>query len=391
MWRIRLRRRWIWPYRGQIRRGVPLLAGGGVGGGDRDRWWEGRRIRPLWRRIQSPWMAAAGGRRWPTPRRFVAEGSGDGDRRSREGGDSSRRRRVGGGSSWSAGPATACMARRARDPVVLEAGWEMVAGHGGCAGGGVGAGGGAEWWRRWSLVVMAAAEPKLRWAANAARQLGVCLPPGKMRSPPPDLGREHHASVDVLVPHRFGRRVHCGGWVNSTVRRVAWRRRSGLVVRGDTDNGFVAEPAVTLSGGATVLSTFTFLDICPLATATLSAKVGHVGQASVGERASILLSHPLPIQPNCVDGAGVCRGSSFPMAIDWRRGAGAVAVRRRFSLVVAAERVGVQFLGETNFGRKLCLRAGNNDACDSGTFGVVPFSKVSSRRPSVSLVQWVLL
>uniref|UniRef100_A0A0D3GIH7 Uncharacterized protein n=1 Tax=Oryza barthii TaxID=65489 RepID=A0A0D3GIH7_9ORYZ len=111
------------------------------------------------------------------------------------------------------------------------------------------------------------------------------------------------------------------------------------------------------------------------------------------------------------------------MAIDWQRGAGAVAVRRRFSLVVAAERVGVQFLGETNFGRKLCLRAGNNDACgavfsswgvaaflgspnyflhvktlswpsgtgDSGTFGVIPFLKVSSRRPSVSLVQWVLL
>uniref|UniRef100_A0A0E0HE54 Uncharacterized protein n=1 Tax=Oryza nivara TaxID=4536 RepID=A0A0E0HE54_ORYNI len=112
------------------------------------------------------------------------------------------------------------MAWRARDPVVLEAGWEMVARHGGGAGSGVGAGGGAEWWRRWSLVVMAAAEPKLRWAANAAR-LGVWLPPGKIRSPPPDLGREHRASVDVLVPRRFGRRVHCGGGVNSTVRRVA--------------------------------------------------------------------------------------------------------------------------------------------------------------------------
>ncbi|EEC69960.1 hypothetical protein OsI_00419 [Oryza sativa Indica Group] len=108
-------------------------------------------------KIQSPRMAAAGGRRWPMPRRFAAKGSGDGDRRrsedgngdrrSREGGNSSRRRRVGGGSGWSAGLATACMARRARDPVMLEAGWEMVAGHGGSAGGGVGAGGGAEWWR----------------------------------------------------------------------------------------------------------------------------------------------------------------------------------------------------------------------------------------------------
>lgn len=226
---------------------------------------------------------------------------------------------------------------------------------------------------------MAAAEPKLRWAANAARQLGVWLPPGKIRSPPPDLGREHRASVDVLVPRHFGRRVHCGGGVNSTVRRVAWRRCNGLVVRGDMDNGFVAEPAVTLSGGAAVLSTCTFLDICPLATATLSAKVGHVVRASVGERASILLSHPLPIQPNCVDGAGVCRGSSFPMAIDWRRGAGAVAMRRRFSLVVAAERVGVQFLGETNFGRKLCLRAGNNDACGCRFFllGCCRFSCLS--------------
>ncbi|KAB8083522.1 hypothetical protein EE612_005745, partial [Oryza sativa] len=50
-----------------------------------------------------------------------------------------------------------------------------------------------------------------------------------------------------------------------------------------------------------------------LATAT-----GHVEQASVGERGSILLSHPLPIQPNCVDGARARRGSCTFMMADQR-------------------------------------------------------------------------
>jgi hypothetical protein len=80
---------------------------------------------------------------------------------------------------------------------------------------------------------------------------------------------------------------------------------------------------------------------CPLATSPLPTKDGRVVQASVGERGSFLLSHPLPIEPNCADGAGACQESSSPLTVGWRRGAHAVAMRWRFSMMVAAECAGL--------------------------------------------------
>uniref|UniRef100_A0A0E0C570 Uncharacterized protein n=1 Tax=Oryza meridionalis TaxID=40149 RepID=A0A0E0C570_9ORYZ len=102
--------------------------------------------------------------------------------------------------------------------------------------------------------------------------------------------------------------------------------------------------------------------------APLPTKDGRVGKTSVGEMGSILLSHPLPIQPNCVDGVRACQES-----VGRHRGADAVAVRLRFSMVVAAECARVKTLSWPP-------GTGNKD-----TFGVVPFLEVSSRRPPVLL------
>lgn len=113
----------------------------------------------------------------------------------------------------------------------------------------------------------------------------------------------------------------------------------------DAGNRIMAESAVALSGGNCGSLTGFNPDFCPLATAPLPTKDGHVRQASVRERGSILLSHPLLIQLNYVDGAGACQGSSSFMTVGRQRGADAVAVRRRLSTVVAAECAGAYFLG----------------------------------------------
>jgi hypothetical protein len=95
-------------------------------------------------------------------------------------------------------------------------------------------------------------------------------------------------------------------------------------------NGIVAE-----STDCTVKEEHRFFDglqpkLRPPATAPLPTKMA--------------TSHPLPIQPNCVDVVGACRGSSSSLTVCRRHGAGAVATRRRLLTVVAVERAGV-FLG----------------------------------------------
>lgn len=105
---------------------------------------------------------------------------------------------------------------------------------------------------------------------------------------------------------------------------------------------------------------------CPLAMAPLSTKDGHVERASVGERGSILLSHPLPIQPNCMDGARAHRGGgSCPfLTADQQRGVArgghALKVFERW-LQQECDRK-LSWEGWNNYGRKLCLRGSNDDA-----------------------------
>uniref|UniRef100_A0A0D9VHH6 Uncharacterized protein n=1 Tax=Leersia perrieri TaxID=77586 RepID=A0A0D9VHH6_9ORYZ len=103
--------------------------------------------------------------------------------------------------------------------------------------------------------------------------------------------------------------------------KVFWRPE------GDAGNQTEAELSSAPAGGCFRLATGFFPDFRPLAATPLPTKDGHVGWASVGERGSILLSHPLPIQPNCVDGSGARRLSNFLLLASGRRGAGAVATR----------------------------------------------------------------
>uniref|UniRef100_A0A0E0JMH4 Uncharacterized protein n=1 Tax=Oryza punctata TaxID=4537 RepID=A0A0E0JMH4_ORYPU len=154
---------------------------------------------------------------------------------------------------------------------------------------------------------------------------------------------------------RLAAAVHCFG-----------PTRGPVVRRGDEDRRL--EVAVTRStrdgddGGAVkwVLQTCDALRSRRKSSCsdTWPPQDGHVGRASAGMRGYILLSHPLPRQPNYIGNV-----SDVKLLLDGR-----LVVRRwcgghASKLVVATDFQAISMREEKFKGKSLALRASNGDAC----------------------------